>query len=138
MPAPAFQPEDRVGVVHVQPEADDVVALSLEGEFDMANVSSLVERIDRALLRDKHLIIDLSQATFIDSSVIHALVRASKAAHGRKRGVVLQLGTAEIVARLLEVTGIERVLPRAHTRSEAVQMIHSACESSSRAGLTAH
>ena len=37
--------------------------------------------------------------------------------------MVLQLGTAAIVERVLELTAIERVLPRAHTRTEAVQMI---------------
>jgi anti-anti-sigma factor len=137
MPAPSFTPDDRGGAVDVQPERDDIVALCLEGEFDMGNVPILVQRIDQTLVRNYHLIIDLSQATFIDSSVVHALVRAEKAAQGRERKVVLQLGTDQIVERLLEVTGIERVLTRVHTRSEAVQIIHSARESRSPTGLTA-
>ena len=136
MPAPAFSSDDPDGVVHVQPETDEIVALSLEGEFDMANVDVLVEGIDQTLLRGKHLILDLSQATFIDSCVIHALVRASKAAHVQERTVVLQLGTAETVERLLEITDIESVLPRAHTRSDAIRIVRS-CESTSPTGLTA-
>jgi len=51
------------------------------------------------------------------------LVNVSKAVTGSERGVVLQLGTAPIVERVLEIVEIERVLPRAHDRQEAVRII---------------
>ena len=116
-----FEPEG--GRLHVAPETDEIIALSLEGEFDMATSPSIVEQIDDALEHDKHLILDLSQATFIDSSVINVVIQASKAAKLRRRAVVLQLGTAANVERVLELTHIERVVPRTHTRTEAIQAI---------------
>ena len=111
------------GMLHVAPETDEIVALSLEGEWDMDNAPRLVEESERALADHKHLVLDLSQATFIDSSVVNALFVARKQASARGRLAVLQLGTAAIVELVLELSGIERVLPRVHTRAEAIDTI---------------
>jgi anti-anti-sigma factor len=123
MVASPFDSEHRDGVIRVVPETGEIVALCLEGDFDLTNAPALGDEIDRALERGKGLILDLSEATFIDSSVINVLVRASKAASGREQTVVLQLGTAAIVERVLEITRIEQVLPRAHDRQEAMRII---------------
>ena len=123
MPASSFGSEHRAGAIRVVPETDEIVAVCLEGDFDLANAPALGDAIDRALESGNELILDLSEATFIDSSVINVLVRSSKAASERERAVVLQLGTARIVERALEIARIEQVLPRAHDRQEAVRMI---------------
>lgn len=73
---------------------------------------------ERILADDKHLVLDLSRATFIDSSVI-----AHKQARASGRLAVLQPGTAAVVELVLGVSGIERVLPRVHTRAEAIDTI---------------
>lgn len=121
--------EQREGVIRVSSEEARTVAVCLEGEFDLANAPALDVEIDRALDSGHDLIMDLSDATFVDSSVIHVFVRAAQAARGRKQTMVLQLGTAAIVERALELSGIERVLPRAHDRQEAVRMIQQVAES---------
>ena len=113
------------GVIRIVPETDEIVAICLEGEFDLANAPALGDEIDRALESGNHLIFDLSKATFIDSSVIRALMRAVKAVSGREQALVLQLGTAAIVERLLEIVKIEQVLPRAHDRQGAVRLIQN-------------
>ena len=112
------------GAISVVPETDEIVAVCLEGEFDMADARTVDEEIDRTLEGGKDLIFDLSEATFIDSSLIAVLMRAVKAAHGREQVIVLQLGTAAIVERVLEIVRIEQVLPRAHDRQEAIGIIH--------------
>ena len=111
------------GVISVVPETEEIVALCLEGEFDMANAPAVREEIDRTLEDGKHLIVDLSEATFIDSSFIDVLLRAAKATRGTEQAIVLQHHTAAIVERVIEITGIEHVLPRAHDRREAVNHI---------------
>ena len=126
MHASALSTEQRDGVIRVVREGDEIVALCLEGDFDLTNARVLGDQIDLALASGRDLILDLSEATFIDSSVIHVLVRASKAAAGREHAMVLQVGTAAIVERVLELTGIERVLARAHDRQEAVRIIQQA------------
>ena len=126
MSASALGSEQRAGLIHVVPETDQIVAVCLEGDFDLSSAPALGKEVGRALENGNSLILDLSQATFIDSSVVHVLVNASKAVTGSERAVVLQLGTAAIVERALEIAEIERVLPRVHERHEAVRMIQQA------------
>jgi anti-sigma B factor antagonist len=117
-------PESREGTIRVEREADGITAIRLEGDCDLTNASVLGDEIDRALESGTALILDLSDATFIDSSVIHALLGAARKANGRGQpAVVLQLGTAASVERVLEIVSIEQVLPRAHDRPEAIRII---------------
>jgi anti-anti-sigma factor len=133
MHASSLGSEHRDGVIRVVPEADGIVAVCLEGDFDLANAAALSKEVDRALENGNNLILDLSHASFIDSSVVHVLVRAAKAVNGSQRAVVLQLGTAAVVERVLGIVGIERVLPRAHDRQEAVRITQEKVETVYRA-----
>jgi len=121
---------DDTGKVHVWPETDNIVAISLEGEFDRANSFLISEQAEQALDEDKHLILDLSGASFIDSSTIHALVQAQNAAAKQGQVIVLQLGTAATVERALQLSGIDQLVPRAGTRGEAVQTLQRLAQSS--------
>lgn len=123
MSASSFGSEHREGVIRVVPETGEIVAVCLEGEFDVANVSAFREQVDGTVASGNDLILDLSQATFIDSSVIRVLFDAAGAVDRRDQAIVLQLGTTPIVERALEIVEIERVLPRAHNREEAVRTI---------------
>jgi anti-sigma B factor antagonist len=125
MSVAAFGPEQRDGVIRVVAESPEIRAVSLAGEFDLSNAQALGDELDRALEGGNHLIVDLSEATFIDSSIINALVRAASAASARERAMVLQLGTAALVERVLGIAEIERVLPRTHDRQEALRIIGS-------------
>lgn len=125
MVASSFGSEHQTGAIRVVPESDEIVALCFEGEFDVANVSALREQVAGVLASGNDVILDLSQATFIDSSVIHVLFGAARAVEGRDQTVILQLGTTPIVERALEIVDIASVLPRAHDREEAVRMIQS-------------
>ena len=123
MHASSIGSEYRDSGIRVVPEGDEIVAVCLEGDFDMANAPAFGAEVDRALDNGNGLIVDLSEATFIDSSVLNVLLRTARTAAGREQAVVLQLGTAAIVERVLGIVGIERVLERAHDRQEAVRMI---------------
>ena len=114
--------ENDVGELQVFAETDEIAVLCLEGEFDLANAPQILEEGGR-LLADKQLILDLSDATFIDASVIDALSRLGTDASKNGRTVVLQLGTAATVERVIQICSIDRVLPRAHTRAEAIDTI---------------
>lgn len=123
------EPQGTIGVVL---ETEEIAAVCLEGDFDVTNASALRGQIDRELMDGNSLILDLSQATFIDSHIIHALFDSVRAACARKRAIVLQLGTAPIVEKALEICGIQRVLDRAHDRGEAVRMIERHAASARR------
>jgi anti-sigma B factor antagonist len=117
-------PESQEGTIRVDRETDGITAVCLEGDCDLTNAPVLDDEIDRALESGTGLILDLSDATFIDSSVIHVLLGAARKASGPEEpAVVLQLGTAVSVERVLKIVSIERVLPRAHDRQEAIRLI---------------
>jgi anti-anti-sigma factor len=123
MPATRNGSEYRDGVVRVVPETDEIVAVCLEGEFDLRTSHELRADLDRALQTKNHLILDLSHVTFIDSSVIHVLFRVSKDVSAGGRTTVLQLGTAPLVERALSIAEIDRVMPRVQSRAEAIETI---------------
>jgi anti-anti-sigma factor len=123
MLASSFGSDHGAGAIHVVPEMDEILAVCLEGEFDVANVSALRDQVGSALASGNDLIIDLSQATFIDSSVIHVLFEAGRTVEDTSQQVILQLGTAPIVERALEIVDVERALPRARDREEAARML---------------
>lgn len=128
MPASPLHSEFREGVIHVVPEQDGIIAVCLDGEFDFANASTLSDRLARALDNGTGLIVDLGEATFIDSTVIHVLVRTAKTAAEQAKSVVLQLGTSAVVERIIQIVGIERVMPRALNRQDAVRTIQQSRE----------
>ena len=121
----SFDSTDRAGVgtIHLVAESEEILAICTEGEFDLSNARVLDEQIGRALETGNDVILDLSEATFIDSSVLSVLIRASQTAGRRGRAMVLQLGTAAVVERALDLGGIYRALPRAHDRQEARRII---------------
>jgi anti-anti-sigma factor len=117
------------GAIRVYSETDGIVAVCLSGDFDLTNASVAREHIDSALESGNHLIVDLTEATFIDSSVINVLFGAAKAVAGRNQTVVLQVATALVVERALELVAIESVLPCARDRTEAVQIVQQTAAS---------
>ena len=119
---PPTQPRERA-TIHVRSEADDIVSLYLRGEFDAFNAPEITDHALQALAAEKHLVLDLSDTTFIDASVIGALRTIHVAAEDRGRSAVLQLGTAPVVERVILLTGIEQVMPRTSTRPEAIARI---------------
>ena len=123
MHASSLRFENGRAAVRVVPETDEILTVCLEGDFDLTNAQVLDDRIDQALERGNGLIVDLSEATFIDASIVHVLMRASETAAGRRQTVVLQLGTAAVVERVLELVGSELPLPRAHDRQAGVDLI---------------
>jgi anti-anti-sigma factor len=86
-----------------QPHAALIV---LGGEHDLYSADQLRQTIEMSLPGCDHLIVDLSAAELIDSTIIGVLVQAMKKAGGlgRKFGVVL--GTAPAVERALEASGV--------------------------------
>ena len=112
-----------IGRLDVAQETDDIVAIGLKGEFDLSNSPKILERARQTLDRQKHVILDLSEATFIDASVLRVILHTHESATACGRVAVLQLGTAAIVERALHISGVERVVPRAQTRTDAIQTV---------------
>lgn len=109
--------------IHLDVVAADIVAIGLEGEFDMDNAALIGRETEHALDQGKHLILDLSAATFIDTTVINLLYRTHAAATRYGRVAVLQLARGAVVDRVLQFSGIEKAMSRSHNRETAIKRI---------------
>jgi anti-sigma B factor antagonist len=87
-------------------ERGDALVLSLAGELDLANVPALREALRGAVERSpKRLVVDLTDVTFVDSTVLGVLVEA----RSRIGGDAFALAAPGLeVRRALEVSGLDR------------------------------
>ena len=100
--APAFQ----VPTIEVRSPQPHAALVVLGGEHDLNSADELQKTFDQSLAVCDHLIVDLSTADFIDSTIIGVLLETKKHAIERDRKFNVVLGTAPIVERILEVTGV--------------------------------
>jgi anti-anti-sigma factor len=85
----------------------DVWVLSLRGEHDLSTQPSLSEELGRVSAAGGPVIIDLTDADFIDSSILRVL--AGAAVDGSERvAVVIPPGRESM--RILQITGIADLL----------------------------
>jgi anti-anti-sigma factor len=98
----------------------DTALIVLGGEHDLASAPRLQEKVGEALAGCSHLIVDVSAAEFIDSSTIATFIRARDRAEDGGGRFNLVLGTAAIVERALEVSGVIAVLRVVPTVDQAL------------------
>ncbi len=95
-----------------------VVAVVLEGEHELYGALKLREFLESSIADAVAIVIDLTRAEFIDSSVVGLLIDASKLAaeKGVEYSIVVGESTGEPVHRMFEVTGLTRLLPLVEAR----------------------
>src|SRR3954463_9311193 len=103
--------------------AGDIVVVVVEGEHDIYTAPTLRERLDEALQRGGGVVIDLTGATFVDSSVLGALLDARRRALEAGKGYVVCVGeqVEPGVQRILDITGLVPVLPVVTERAQAIE-----------------
>ena len=112
---------DVVGEVRNESAGDRVEVVVLTGEHDLGTVPRVREALVSAAADSKSVIVDLCSATFVDSSILGALLEARRSANDADRGFAVACsGEAEPVRRVLEVTGLAEELPVHPTREAAV------------------
>src|SRR5919112_4875301 len=72
--------------------AGDVVVVVVEGEHDIYTAPTLRERLDEALGRGGGIVVDLTRAPFVDSSVLGALLDSRRRALEAQQGFVVCIG----------------------------------------------
>ena len=95
--------------------------IRIEGELDLATVSSLEAAVVRAVERKKFpILIDLGACTFIDSSVIAALLRAvARVEQADGSGPSLAVAAQAQPLQVLRLTAIDQRMPIFRTTEEA-------------------
>ena len=111
----------------------DVLVVVVRGEHDIYTAPTLRDRLEEALgsggaKAPTGVIVDLSAATFLDSSILGALLEARRQALERGIGYVVCLGPEPEagVQRILEITGLVPVFPVVGSRAEALEAARSA------------
>ena len=100
---------DRDIVVTVVEDTGRHLHLAVHGEIDLISARSLVTIVDLAIDGANQVILDLAGVSFMDSQGISALVLIARVARDHGSELVLT-GARPTVARLLEVTGVDRVV----------------------------
>ena len=102
-----------------QPEAGRAV-MAFTGEHDVAQVETLRERLSSLLSENELVVADVSDAQFVDSSIIHLLVDTKREADASERRFRIQMGTECVVYRVFDVAGVLPFLECAPSRQEAL------------------
>ena len=97
--------------------------IALGGEIDLYTAPEFKERMV-ALIEDgkKRIIVDLSSATFIDSTTLGVLVGGVKRLRPAGGSLAL-VCTDQNITKIFEITGLDRVFPIHATRDEALAAV---------------
>ena len=114
----------RTGELALQLTDSGTALLTLSGEHDLSTAPELRRRLDKLLEEGTPTIVDLSPATFIDSSILGVILDGRRRAGENEVGfAVMHSDGAEAVDRVLEVTGLRGELPVHAGRGAAVSAL---------------
>jgi anti-sigma B factor antagonist len=98
--------------------------ITFTGEHDLSTVPAIRRALDEVFGHGTNVLLDFSEATFIDSSVLGQLVNAQRRAeeNGHER-VVLAVPPASPAALVIDLTGMRKVLQIYDSREEAAEAL---------------
>lgn len=90
---------------------DGVALIALAGELDLEGLADVHAAVQQTLAQGlSHLVVDLSELRFCDSSGLGVLLRAARAARSAGGACVIA-GASGAVARLFAITAMDQVVP---------------------------
>jgi anti-anti-sigma factor len=108
--------------VRLEQLTPDTWVVSLLGEHDISMVDALRDRLADALTRDPRLMIDLTEATFVDSTVLGVLFavvnQSTSAAAGETRALVVTPGST--VDRTIALAGLTSMVATYPSRDQVL------------------
>lgn len=97
--------------------------ISVSGEIDLYAAPELKERVARAIEEGRHrLVVDLSEATFIDSTGVGVLVGAQKRLEELSGSLDLVCTNKNII-RVLEIVGLEEAFGTHESLEDAIESL---------------
>ena len=109
-----------LGDVTVIEPRQGAAVVEVRGEHDLSAQPELNDLLAGLIAGNELVVVDISEATFIDSTFIHGLWLANQAAASRGATLRVQLGTARIVDRMVEITHIGELIEVVPTREAAL------------------
>ena len=109
------------GEIALDRTEDGLAVLTISGEHDLSTAPNVRTQIDGLVAERTPIVVDLSAATFVDSSILGVVLE------GRRRAADAGIGFAvcqdednDAVARVLEITGLRQELPVHPDRAAAI------------------
>jgi len=108
----------------VQPDSGFTV-ITLPGESDAYVAPRIRSDLESALGSEAPLVVDLTRATFIDSTIVGVLLEGLASCEKLERPLLLLLpdDAAPEVHRLFEITGLSSLLPVVRSWDEAANRL---------------
>jgi len=104
---------------------DQTHVISLGGEIDLYTAPEFKERmVDLIEAGKKNIVVDLSEATFIDSTTLGVLVGGVKRLRPSGGGLAL-VCTDQNISKIFEITGLDRVFSIQDSRENALASFSS-------------
>jgi anti-anti-sigma factor len=97
-----------------------VAVVSVADELDLATSTEFSELLHALVRMNELVVVDFSEALFIDSSTLNVLLSGHKLALERGKRLRLQLGDGCPVKRTFEISGLLDELSWASSREEAL------------------
>ena len=102
---------------------EQIVFVAVTGDLDLWSAPSLEQRLGACLERGQYwIVVDLSRASFLDSSGLGALTNSMRRIE-RKGGRLVVVNTNPQLRRVFELTGLQRVLNVVPDRERALALI---------------
>jgi anti-sigma B factor antagonist len=111
----------RTGEIALERTDGGLAVLTMRGEHDLNTAADLRSHLDPILGEGEAVVIDLSPATFVDSSILGVILDARRRASEAGSGfAVMHADGADAVGRVLEITGLRDELPVHTSREQAL------------------
>jgi anti-sigma B factor antagonist len=110
----------RTGEIALERTDAGLTLLTISGEHDLSTAPDLRRQLDALIAEGSPVVIDLSPASFVDSSILGVILDGKRRAAGTGIGfAVLHANGTSSVGRVLEVTGLRSELPVHRQREQA-------------------
>ena len=105
-------------------ERDASIVVAIDGELDMATAAALRKPIlDAIAAGHRHIVVDLTQVTFIDSTGLSVIIGAHKRL--QPAGAIAVATESKMVRRVFDLTGLTEILPMTTSVAEAIVRVHA-------------
>lgn len=103
-------------------QVEGATVLVLAGELDRGSAASVRAQLHAAASGEQHVIVDLGQLRFIDSSGIKELLDANRAVMQSRRKFALVVSSPAL-QKIFHIVGVDQVLPVLPTVDDAVKTV---------------
>jgi anti-sigma B factor antagonist len=104
--------------------------LAVRGEIDLFTAPELKQVLAESIESGRnHIVVDLTETTFLDSTALGVLIGAVKRLRSRN-GALAIVNVDENIAKTFEITGLDQIFTILATRDEAIEVVAGAHDSS--------